>query len=197
MKEFPHDWCEFGEHRVFMLMALARKGENDLTNNNEVVFQEIIKDEDDINRKLKKLRTLAEGYGDYTFRLYMQVNARNTLSTYFAFRNRMNSWIEDKINGDIHSDRKMKKIDNYWVSELMKSENADDQYFIFDLDDVNREESDLLQQDILDMDVRIHHSVETRSGYHIITDPFNYTELESEIEYELLTDGMVYLGCFE
>lgn len=82
------DYCEFGEHRVYLLMAIAHTRENlHLTSNSEVVFREVLKDEQDIARKVQKLACVAENYRDddgdpLTFRLYLSVNARNTLKAF-------------------------------------------------------------------------------------------------------------------
>lgn len=35
--------------------------------------------------------------------------------------------------------------------------------------------------------------VETPNGYHIVTEPFNYNDLETDVEYELKTDGMLFV----
>lgn len=34
---------------------------------------------------------------------------------------------------------------------------------------------------------------ETPNGYHIVTEPFNYNELETDVEYELKTDGLLFV----
>ena len=100
------DYCEFGEHRVYLLMAIARTREKPhLASNSEVVFREFLKDEDDIDYKLQKLACVTENYRDddgdpLTFRLYLSVNARNTLKAYFNFLDRLNGWAKDIVYGD-------------------------------------------------------------------------------------------------
>jgi len=34
----------------------------------------------------------------------------------------------------------------------------------------------------------------TPNGFHIVTEAFNFNELETEIEYELKKDGMIFLS---
>jgi len=35
---------------------------------------------------------------------------------------------------------------------------------------------------------------ETPNGYHLVTEPFDYTELATDVTYELKTDGMLFLS---
>lgn len=88
------EYCQFGEDRVYLFMAIARQKENQqLTSNDEIVFREIVKDEHDIQKKYQRLQSAAESRQttsdkNVTFRLYMTVNPRNTLDAYFMFRQR-------------------------------------------------------------------------------------------------------------
>lgn len=183
-------------------MAIARKKENpSITSSSEPVFREVIKDEKDIRRKVEKLESTITNYrsdsGDQlNFRLYINANARNTVKAYFNFRERMNGWVRDRMYGQDSTARKFKRVDSHWKSELQKPESRDETRFVFDLDDVTEDEvNDLLQQ-LLDYveDVK---EIETPNGYHVVTEPFNYNELETDVEYELKTDGMVFLKFYD
>ena len=47
--------CIFNsEYDIYVLIAVARKKDNDLTNSQEIVFREIIRKESDIERKYNK-----------------------------------------------------------------------------------------------------------------------------------------------
>lgn len=192
------EYCRFGEDRVYLFMAIARTKENpQLTSGSEVVFREVIKNEQDIRRKYDKLHCTAQEYradsGEpLTFRLYITANPRNTLDAYFNFRQRMNGWVQDRLNGDDAVMRKFKRLDSYWKSELQKPEARDETLFVFDLDDAT--EDDLYQ---LNSALKAYTEVvtwqETPNGYHIVTEPFNYNELETDVEYELKTDGLLFV----
>lgn len=192
------EYCRFGEDRVYLFMAIARTKENlQLTSGSEVVFREVIKNEQDIRRKYDKLHCTAQEYhadsGEpLTFWLYITANPRNTLDAYFNFRQRMNSWVQDRLNEDDAVLQKFKRLDSYWKSELQKPEARDETFFVFDLDDAT--EDDLYQ---LNSALKAHTEVvtwqETPNGYHIVTEPFNYNELETDVEYELKTDGLLFV----
>lgn len=192
------DYCEFTKDRVYIFMAIARRKENpQLTAESEVVFREVSKNEQDIRRKYGKLKAIATDYQDdsgqrLTFRLYITVNARNTLDGYFNFRRRMNSWAEDRIRGDEAATRKFKRVDGYWKSELQKPEARDESGFLFDMDDVTEEERRHLLSTLQEYTEVITWR-ETPNGYHIVTAPFNYNELETDIEYELKKDDLLFI----
>lgn len=174
-------------------MAIARKKENPgITSSGEIVFREVVKDEQDIERKIEKLRSSCSSYGDAEkFRLYLGVNARNVVDCYFNFRSRMNDWMQQRFNGHEESKRKFQRVDSHWKSELQRPSSRDETYFIWDLDDVDGQEK---EQFVSDLPVEPELIQETPNGFHIVTATFNYQdELETEIEYERKNDGMLFL----
>ena len=198
--ETIEDYCRFGEHRVYLLMVIARTRENPhLSSNSEVVFREVLKGEQDIARKYQKLSCVADQYRDdagdpLTFRLYLSVNARNTLTAYFNFLDRLNGWSKDMVYGDEAVDRKLKRVDQYWKSELQRDSSKDDSRFLIDVDTTEIDTGDLKQR--LETYTEVVQLRETPNGYHVITEPFNYTEMDylrdhDEIEVEI--DRMMFL----
>ena len=191
---YLEEFCEFGKNRVYLFTAVARTKENpELTSSTEVVFREVITSKQNIRRKYEKLRSAADQYpidvdDRLTFRLYITVNPRNTLDAYFNFRQRMNSWVKDQINGDEAAMEKFKQVDRYWKSELQKPEAREKTLFLFDLDDVNEDSFNGMRSSLVEH-APICTWQETPNGYHIITEPFNYNELESEVEYEVNNPG--------
>lgn len=190
------DYSEFGDNRVYLLMAIARKKENpDITSSSEIVFREVVKDEKDIERKIEKLRNACENYGDAEkFRLYYSANARNTLDAYFNFRIVMNSWAEKKLNGQKDIDRKFKRIDSHWKSELQKPGSRDESNFIYDLDSKSMESREVLLEE-LEKHTEVKKRVSTPNGHHFIVEPFNHNKLkEFDFEVERKNDGMFFVG---
>lgn len=192
------EYCEFGEERVYLLMAIARAKENPSINSNrEVVFREVLKHEQDPRRKFEQLQALARNYrsdsgAELTFRLYITANARNTVKAYFDFRSRMNDWTKEWILGDETAHRKLKRVDRHWLSAIHRDQSRDETRFLFDLDDERREELERLRN-ALNEQTELITWRETPNGYHIVTEPFNYNELAVEADYELKTDGMLFL----
>lgn len=194
------DYCEFGEHRVYLLMAIARTRENpQLNSNSEVVFREVVKYEKDIRRKYDKLACSVENYRDdagnsLTFRLYLTVNARNTLTAYFNFLDRLNGWSKDMVYGDDAVDGKLKRIDSYWKSELQRDSSKDDSRFLLDVDTKDIDTGDLKQRLEAYTDVVVLR--ETPNGYHVITEPFPYPDMDylhDHEEIDLETDRMMFI----
>jgi hypothetical protein len=196
--DFLEDYCEFGEDRVYLLMAIARAKENpSISSNSEPVLREVVKHEADIQRKYEKLRAYATQYRSHSgdslnFRLYITVNARNTVKTYFNFRERMNGWTKDRILGDDAASGKFKRIDSHWKSELHRDGTRDETLFLFDLDDATPDEEHTFVETV-DKQTEIITRRQTPNGYHVITVPFNYNDLATEIGYELKTDGMLFV----
>jgi len=189
------NYCSFSEERVYLMMAIARKKENpDITSSGEIVFREVVKNEKDISRKKEKLRNACKNYGGAEkFRLYFSVNARNTEKAYFRFRERMNSWIEDKLNGQKDVSRKLKRVDNHWKSELQKPHSRDETFFLYDLDTEEYWARQELKQ-VLNKNTEIKLIKNTPNGTHFIVEPFNHTEMpEFDFDVERHNDRMFFL----
>lgn len=192
------NYCEFGEDRVYLLMAIARTKENpQLTGSSAVTFREVVTNQQDIRATYDRLRWLVEGYQadigeEGTFRLYVTVNARNTVDGYFNFQEQLNRWVKEWLKGDDAAPKKFQELSSYWLSELQKPTARDDSRFLFDLDSA----SEATKQQLiaaLEAQTPVLTVRETPNGYHIVTEPFNYTTLEAGVEYELKTDGMLFV----
>jgi len=190
------DYSEFGDNRVYLLMAIARKKENpDITSSGEIVFREVVKNEKDIERKITKLQNARKRYGEAEkFRLYYSANARNTLDAYFRYRERMNGWIEKKMNGQADINQKLKRLDSHWKSELQKPHSRDETFFLYDLDTKDETARNELVENLEEYtEIKLH--VPTPNGHHYIVEPFNHTEMpEFDFDLERMNDRMFFLG---
>lgn len=187
------DYCSFGDDRVYVLLGIARKKENEeYTSTSEPVIRKIVDDIDDVERKIEELDHAAERF-ESDFRLYVSANARNTMDAFFTLREKSDDWLKMKLNGNKGVNKKFKRIDSEFKSVLQKHCCRDDTNFIFDLDDCQKEEADKLEGKL-----KQHASVKLRqktpNGFHIVTEPFNFNELETEVGYELKKDGMIFLS---
>lgn len=196
--------CVFGEYRAYILMGIARRKFNDeLTHNSEVVCRKVISDEGDVEQAVEDLWVLMARH-DLHWRVYLSVNARNTLKTYFNFREEMNKWSRDLVHGDDHVEEKLGRVSSHWKSALHRPEVRDDKYFQFDLDDIDHGQylsfvESLPAQDGSSVtnpsDSVFRYKRQTPNGYHVITEPFNYTEWESPIDYDDLdNDGELFIA---
>jgi len=188
-----HEYCEFGEDRVYLLVALVRAKENEGTPSNSApAIRNIVEDEDQLDRKAAELAHATRRF-DERFRLYLTANARDALKATFELRRAMDDWLEGRIHGDEGVRAKFKRVDSEFKSTLQSDTCRDETNFVFDLDDAGAGERDALISVLRD-----HTSVslvrETPNGYHVVTDPFNYNELETDVAYELKTDGLVFVS---
>jgi len=186
-------YCSFGDERIYVLLAIARKKENEeYTSTSEPVIREIVDDIEEVERKIDELDHVAKRF-ESDFRLYISANARNTMDAFFRLRKETDEWLKMKLNGNKGVDEKFKRIDSEFKSVLQKHGCRDDTNFIFDIDDCLEKQANELEQKL-----KQHTSVklrqETPNGFHIVTEPFNFNELETEIEYELKKDGMIFLS---
>ena len=187
------EYCEFGEERVYVLLGIARKKENEEYNStSEPVIRKIVDDKDEIERKIEELDHAASRF-DSDFRLYISSNARNVIDTFFQLRQKGDEWLKMKMNGNKGVNKKFKRIDSEFKSILQKHECRNDTNFIFDIDDCTKDEADQLEEK-LEEHTEILLKQETPNGYHIVTQPFNFNQLETDVEYELKKDGMIFLS---
>ncbi|KXA96551.1 hypothetical protein AKJ38_03075 [candidate division MSBL1 archaeon SCGC-AAA259I14] len=191
--DFVRDYCKFGPERVYLLTAIARMKDNPLSSSEEIVFQEVVGNKDDVQKKYSKLRAVAAGYAEngetYNFRLYLSVNARNTTKAYFNFRSRMNERIRERLNG-ADSRGEFKGVDRRWLSELSKPSSKDETRFLIDVDEDDQLSVDEVR-DVLVDETTILAECRTPNGWHIVTSPFNYNDLP--VKLEIKTDALLFL----
>jgi len=190
------EYCEFGGDRVYLLVALARAKENEGTTSNAApAIRKIVEDEAGIARKAAELEHAASRF-DERFRLYLTANARDALKATFELRQSMDDWLEGRIHGDEGVRAKFKRVDSEFKSTLQSDTCRDETNFVFDLDDASATDCETLRADVSE-----HTEVllvrETPNGHHVVTEPFDYNELSTEVEYELKTDGMVFVSYLD
>ena len=193
--------CKFdNDYDCYVLLAVARKKYNPLTNSQEVVFREVIKSEKDIERRYNQIIATAKNYispegNKYNYYIYLTANPRNSLKAMFALQNKMNHWTYEALHGTDISKR-LKKLGGYWISELMKPENKSGRgLFLLDVDT----KDELALNSILEYLSQIncnYQYFETRNGYHILTDPFNPVEFKSD-DVELKKDALLFIEFIE
>lgn len=185
-------FCAFGPDRVYLLLAVARAKENPETQpDGRPTIREVVGDADELPETVAQVAHAARRF-DARYRLYLTVNARDALAATFQLRRRMDDWLEMRLHGNAEVARKFKRVDSEYRSVLQSDDCADDSNFIFDLDDASVAEAERLESELAAR-TTVRLVRETPNGYHIVTAPFNYTEFESDVGYELKTDGLLFL----
>ncbi|MFC6755463.1 MULTISPECIES: hypothetical protein [Haloarcula] len=184
-------FCEFGPDRVYLLVAIARAKENPETDERDrPTIREVVTDTGDLPETVAQLAHATSRF-DATYRLYLTVNARDALTATFDLRRRTDDWLEMRLHGNEEITAKFTRVDSEYKSVLQSDGCADDSYFIFDLDDATRAEADRLES-ALSTETTVGLVRETPNGYHVVTEPFDYTAFETDVAYELKTDGLLF-----
>jgi len=185
-------YCAFGDERVYLLLAIARSKEHeDVTGTTEPAIREVVEDAQDLGRKIEHLDQVVSRF-DSRYRLYLSANARDTTTAFFELRERMDDWLRMRLGGNEEVLPKFKRVDSEFKSVLQSDTCKAEPNFIFDLDDVTAAEAETFRNRLGEY-TTVRMVRETPNGYHVVTESFNYTEFTAAIEYELKTDGLVFL----
>lgn len=186
-ENIPTRLFDFSGDNGYLLMAIARTKENPHLDS-EIVFREFVSDRNTLDRKYHKLCTLADNYkADTKWRIYSSINARDSKKAQWDYLEQIQSWLRQESNN--HSHDKHTRIDAHWYSQLQKKSSSSESRFIFDIDGSNEDFKTVIRA------IEPHgiHTTSTPNGWHIVTEPFNYTELEIDAEYELKKDDLLFI----
>lgn len=188
------EYCEFGEDRVYLLLAIARDKNDERADDEDTpTMRRVVEDAEDLERSADRLAHAASRY-DSRYRLYLTVNARDTVAAFFALRERMDGWLRARLAGDEGVRRKFGRVDREFLSVLQSDGSRADRYFLFDVDDADPDERDRLRG-ALEAETTVSLDRETPNGYHLVTAPFDYTAFDAPVAYELKTDGLVFVSA--
>lgn len=187
--------CEFNtSYDVYVLLCVSRKKDvKNITNSQEIVFREIIRSEKDIIRKYNKIKNQAKNYKDengktYPFYIYVSLNARDSLKTFFYFQKRLIDWSEQLIKGSNTVHKQICRTDRQFLSILAKPEcRSKNRYFMIDLDEKNKLDKLITSLTTYNIPIETYH--ETKNGYHIKLKPFD-RKIKEEIDKDWLEDNI-------
>lgn len=198
------DYCDFTVGG-YVLMGIARSKDNSgIRSSEEVVFREVLPDNTSMYKVRRRCRNLvgkmqATGLDFY---VYVSVNARDMPTAFMNFMEKQMDWIKHSMNGDRNKREHMKRTGSKWISELQKPRNKAQQRFCWDLDVSNSRTFGAVCTELF-KNTRVLHSTETVNGYHVITEPFNYTgseflqDMRDNSVLELHKDGRVFIEHVE
>jgi hypothetical protein len=165
-------------------MAIARSKENqDINSNYCPVIRKVVTESNEIRRKLVELNHAVSRF-EHRFRLYLSVNARNTIDATFSLKRDMDEWIQMRLHGNEDVMQKFKRLDSEFKSTLQSNKCKDESKFLFDLDEITADEANRFERKLKE-DTTVILTRTTPNGHHIVTEPFNYTELDTGIDYEI------------
>jgi len=144
---------------------------------------------DEVFNRLLKTKAFEEKRNpDGDYRVYSSVNSRNIKKAIKQFKIvQLENDFTDDI--DLHNSFYL-DIWNRWISILARDENRDTKYFLFDCDSEEEKEFTL---NFLEGKDLIVYGYPTRKGYHVITKPFDFNEMNRKEGYKdyLFKDGLI------
>lgn len=193
--------CDFEtNYDCYVLLAVSRKKDTpEITNSQEIVFREVIKNTKDIKRKYNKIKAQITNYKDeegksFPFYLYVSLNRRDAKKATFILLNQMLGWIQEETNGTDRS-KQLKKIYGQFYSALMKKEarSTGQKYFMIDFD-----EKDTIvdfMKTLVRKGIPYEFYKESRNGYHVKLKAFNRELLKDVMgfDYEVKTDANLFV----
>lgn len=192
--ETLREYCTFGDERVYLLMAIAReKDQPEGVDADGPVIREVVAEPEDLARTVQQLEHAVARF-EARYRLYLTASARNVVDATFALRRRTDGWLRELVDGDGAVTRQFKRLDSEFKSALHSDDCRDETTFLLDVDDATPAGMRALRE-ALAAHTTVRLTRETPNGYHLVTEPFDYNALETETdtEFELKTDGMLFL----
>jgi len=188
--------CKFtNDYDIYVLFGIARKKDNAMiTNAQEVVFREVIKEEDNIEKKYTKLITTCKAYKtidnkSLNFYVYISVNGRDVRKGYIAFKNMMINYEREILFGtDCHN--QLKRVDAIWVSSIMKPEgrSMQNKRFLIDIDTKDYDLLSKIRKNLDNVGANVLLEQETKNGFHQVTETFDKMKFMNIIINEGIKD---------
>lgn len=148
-----------------------------ITTNREEFFNELLKLVDEKERS------------EIPYRIYSSVNSRNINKAIRQFK-------YEQLDADYYGTEQLHNfyldLKNRWIGCLMQPKQKAESFFLFDVDDVDG-------KDMCGETLKVLHGqhiikqYKTKNGWHIITKPFNHTEIKLPEGVELKTDALLLL----
>lgn len=124
-------------------------------------------------------------------RIYVTINERDIEK---AIRKFKEIQLENDYQSDYNRHQFYNDIRNKWISCLMKPTSKASSYFLIDIDEgetVTLDEAEaILEREAVSVIMKY----KTKNGYHLITQPFNYTKTKLKVWDNVKTDGMALLA---
>ena len=174
---------------VRVIMLIHRSKEGGLNNKFKRHLKKIITtNSDEFFETIKELKELKDK-DERTLRIYASCNNRSMKKAIRLFK-------EKQLNSDYDENEKIDNfyldIKNRFISSLMNKSCRNEKNFLFDLDDIDDRSLKTIYK-MIDKRTEILNFYNTKNGYHIITKPFNYKDLDEEVIKSINTDGLMLI----
>lgn len=153
-----------------------------MTRNSEEFFKAIEELEKEKQRMFKENGRLC--------RIYSSVNSRDVNKAIRQFKKDMidNDYNPDDLRQGFYLD-----IKNRFIHCLMQHTCKAESNFMFDLDDCCERSLASIEKELIKY-TEIVLRYQTKNGFHIITKPFNFHELQNDGRFEVKPDGLLLIS---
>jgi hypothetical protein len=143
---------------------------------------------EEFDRNTMKLLEQMEYFKNPDIRLYSCINPRKMDKAINLFQHKQLDLAPDAVSPFY------RRINDNFVSCLMKPESRNGNAFLLDVDNLNCEEVNLFLDE---HQISIRHAYKSKNGFHIITDPFS-PELAKECStFEVKKDALMLWAYWE
>lgn len=124
-----------------------------------------------------------------TLRIYSAVNSRDIQKSIHKFKQEQ---LDNDYSNELNREHFYIDIKNSWISCMMKKSCRNQSNFLFDLDECDDHSLVTITKQI-EKQTKIILTYQTKNGYHIITEPFNYNKIECLEQVDVHPDGLLLI----
>jgi hypothetical protein len=197
--QFLKDFCDFSNPNwVWILTGITRNKEN--TDKNSFMKRFIITKPEDIEKYYNILMEFMDK-SKITYRIYISLNARDTVKTLFNFQKQLIDIGYEVCRGI--NNNNVNKIDSLWKTELAQMNNRGTKRFLLDIDNVEEElgERGGVVESLLVNHIPLYDILfirRTPNGYAVVINPMDTRALlmdakNKNIEIIVHKDSMVFV----
>jgi len=177
-------------YRLLIMLHRKKDGGHGRADYHSIKY--LVNGKEEFDEKLKRLQDAKATHSDIPYRIYSSINERDMDKAIRKFKYEI---IDNDYVDKIQRNRFYTDINNRLIGCVQKPENKKTKNFLFDVDEGTHYKTDkdveLFCQHLL-FYTNILFKKKTKNGWHIITEPFNVSELDYKIG-DLLKDALLFI----
>jgi len=177
---------------IRVILLIKRKKDGGERADNDFYKKFITTNKEEFLKSVKYLLDYKQWLGDETLRIYSCLNKRNINKAIREYKHQ-------QLDADYYDEQS--KIDFYlrtkdrFISCLMKPSCAGESLFLFDCDTLTNKTIGVAIDEMEDLNIEILHHYRTKSGFHIISKPFNPVIVQKlSFAHEIKKDSLILLS---
>ena len=174
---------------VRVVLLIHRSKEGGFNNTHKRHLKKVItRNSEEFWKTVKEFKELKDN-DTRTLRIYANFNSRDINKAIRLFKQRQ---LDRDYENEEHRNDFYFNVKNQFISCLMDKSCAKEKNFLFDLDGCDDRSLQRIYK-LIEKQTEILLFYNTKNGYHIITRPFNYNNLDSQIVEFLHKDSLMLL----